>query len=94
MTEFVHPAPLGDSVQALVQRINSTLQTEKQCFVRPDELKRVWPSLADEHRENVVREFAEANGWRIFTYSRILGAMFVSGRDAGRPAPGGLANVQ
>ena len=67
-------------MQTLVQRISSTLQTEKQCFVRPDELKRIWPAVIDEQREEMVREFARENGWRIFTYSRVLGAMFVSER--------------
>ena len=68
-------------VDALVQRIKTTLETERQCFVRPEELKRVWPSLDDEHREPLVREFAQENGFRIFTYSRVLGAMFVSAKD-------------
>jgi len=65
-------------MQALAERIKSTFETQKHCFVRPDELKRVWPSLSDDDREQVVREFARENGWRIFTYSRVLGAMFVS----------------
>jgi hypothetical protein len=68
-------------MDALVQRITSTLETQKQCFVRPDELKRVWPSLTDDDREDAVREFARENGWRIFSYNRVLGAMFVSGRS-------------
>ena len=75
-------------MDALVQRIKATLETERQCFVRPDELKRVWPCLDDEHREPIVREFAQENGFRIFTYSRVLGAMFVSARnEAGRHEP-------
>ena len=61
----------------LAQRIELALQTEKQCFIRPDELKQVWPGLSEEQRENTVREFAREYGWQIFTYSRILGAMFV-----------------
>jgi hypothetical protein len=70
-------------MQVLVQQIQSALETEKHCFVRPEELKRVWPSLRDDDREQVVREFARENGWRVFTYSRVLGAMFVSEqRDA------------
>ena len=64
-------------MQVLVQQIQSALETQKHCFVRPDELKRVWPSLADQDREHIVREFAREHGWRIFTYSRALGAMFV-----------------
>jgi hypothetical protein len=66
-------------VQTLVQRIKETLERERQCFIRPEELKRVWPSIDDEERERRVREFAEENGFRIFTYSRVLGAMFVAG---------------
>ena len=61
----------------LAQRIESALETEKQCFIRPDELKRVWPNFSDDQRHEVVVEFAREHGWRIFTYSRILGAMFV-----------------
>ena len=66
-------------MQALVQQIESTLEIEKHCFVRPDELKRVWPSVAEQTREEVVRDFAREHGWRVFTYSRVLGAMFVRG---------------
>ena len=73
-------------MQLLVQRIESALLNERQCFVRPDELKRVWPNLSDEDRENVVREFARENGWRIFTYSRVLGAMFVRDASVSRTA--------
>ena len=61
----------------LAQRIELALQTEKQCFIRPDELKQVWPGFSDKQREDTVREFAREHGWQIFTYSRILGAMFV-----------------
>ena len=64
-------------MQMLVQKIESTLKTEEHCFVRPDDLRRVWPSVGEPNREDVVRQFAEEHGWRIFTYSRILGAMFV-----------------
>jgi hypothetical protein len=64
-------------MQVLVLRIKSALETEAHCFVRPEELKRVWPSLNDREREQTVRKFASDNGWRIFTYNRVLGAMFV-----------------
>lgn len=70
-------------VQALVQRIRSTLEIEKRCFVRPDELQRVWPSVDDEQREPLVREFARENGFQIYNYSRVLGAMFVPGSGEG-----------
>lgn len=66
----------------LAQQISSALETQRHCFVRPEELKRVWPSLGEEERESVVRDFAREHGWRIFTYSRVLGAMFV--REAGQ----------
>jgi hypothetical protein len=65
-------------MQALAEQIKSAFATQKHCFVRPDELRRVWPSLSEDEREQVVREFARENGWRIFTYSRVLGAMFVA----------------
>lgn len=68
-------------MQTLVQQIASALDTQKHCFVRPEELKRVWPSIGEEEREDLVRHFARKHGWRIFTYSRVLGAMFV--REAG-----------
>jgi len=70
-------------MQALAEQIRSTFESQKHCFVRPDELKRVWPSLTEEEREHFVREFAHENGWRIFTYSRVLGAMFVAEQPAG-----------
>jgi hypothetical protein len=65
-------------MQALAEQIRSTFETQRHCFVRPEELKRIWPTLHDEDREQIVREFARENGWRIFTYSRVLGAMFVA----------------
>jgi hypothetical protein len=64
-------------MQTLAREIESALQTQKCCFVRPEELQRVWPSVGAEHREHIVREFARDHGWRIFSYSRMLGAMFV-----------------
>jgi hypothetical protein len=68
-------------MEILVERIEAAIQTEKHCFVRPEELTRTWPSLGESEREQAVREFARQHGWKIFTYSRVLGAMFV--RDAG-----------
>lgn len=65
-------------MQVLAEQIRSAFATQKHYFVRPDELRRVWPSLSDEEREQRVGEFARENGWRVFTYSRVLGAMFVS----------------
>jgi len=64
-------------MQTLVQRIESGIEKEKVCFVRPDELHRVWPEFTEFERETVVRSFAHKHGWRVFTYSRALGAMFV-----------------
>lgn len=64
-------------MQLLEEEIESALQSQRQYFVRPDELRRVWPAMHDDEREQVVRQFAQEHGWRIFTYSRILGAMFV-----------------
>ena len=64
-------------MQMLVQEIAAALETQTHHFVRPSELKRVWPSVPDERRERIVRDFAREHGLRIFTYSRALGAMFV-----------------
>jgi hypothetical protein len=64
-------------MQMLVQQIESTLQTEKHCFIRPDELQRVWPHVNDYDRETAVRVFAREHGWSVFTYARGLGAMIV-----------------
>ena len=64
-------------MQTLALEIESALQTQKCCFVRPEELKRIWPSVGAEDREHIVREFAREHGWRIFSYNRTLGAMFV-----------------
>ncbi len=63
--------------RVLVHQIESALQSGKDCFVRPQELQRVWPAVADEERENIVRGFAREHGWRVFTSNRVLGAMFV-----------------
>jgi hypothetical protein len=64
-------------MQMLVQQIEEMIQTQKCCFVRPDELRRVWSSVRDDQREQIVREFAHEHGWRIFSYNAVLGAMFV-----------------
>jgi hypothetical protein len=64
-------------MQLLAQRIESVLQDERQCFIRPEQLHRVWPQIDDGQREQAVRDFAHEHGWRIFNYSRVLGAMFV-----------------
>lgn len=72
-------------MEILVQHIESVLQSQKHCFVRPEELYRVWPDIPDEQRESVVREFAHRHGWRIFSYGRALGAMFVSGTPMQQP---------
>jgi len=64
-------------MQMLVEHIETTLQARKDCFVRPQELQRVWPEIPDEQREGIVRDFARQHGWRIFTYSRALCSMFV-----------------
>ena len=69
-------------MELLAQQIGSILADEKYCFVRPDQLHRVWPDLGEAERENVVRHFADEHGWRIFTYSRVLGAMVVRGTSA------------
>jgi hypothetical protein len=72
-------------MEILVQQIKSALATQKECFVRPEELKRVWRSIADEKREHIVRKFATEHGWRIFTYNRVLGAMFVRNNGLNNP---------
>jgi len=64
-------------MQMLVQEIESMFQSQRHCFVRPDDLKRVWPSMTEQQRERLVSEFARDHGWRIFTYSRVFGAMFI-----------------
>jgi hypothetical protein len=76
-------------MQMLVQQIESTLQVEKACFVRPWELERVWPAIPDEERQNIVRDFAGKHGWRIFSYNRNLGAMFVQDRGRSNQADRG-----
>jgi hypothetical protein len=72
-------------MQMLVQEIESALENHRHFFLRPDDLKRLWPSGSEQEREDTVRDFAREHGWRIFSYSRALGAMFVGGpmaRDA------------
>lgn len=64
-------------MELLTQKIESTLQGASHCLVRPEELQRVWPNVPGERREQVVREFAHEHGWRVFSYNRALGAMFV-----------------
>jgi hypothetical protein len=64
-------------MQMLVEEIESMFKSQKHCFVRPDDLRRAWPSMTEQDRERVVGEFAREHGWRIFTYSRVFGAMFV-----------------
>lgn len=71
-------------MEILVHQIKSVLEKEKHCFVRPDQLHRVWPGIGDDERETTVRKFAREHGWQIFTYSRALGAMFVRDTPAGR----------
>jgi hypothetical protein len=66
-------------MQMLVQEIESMFESQKHCFVRPDDLKRAWPAMAEEDRERAINEFAREHGWRVFTYSRVFGAMFVRG---------------
>ena len=65
-------------MEQLVQQVESALQTQTYCFVRPDELQRVWPHVDETHREQVVREFAHQHGWRVFSYNRGVGAMIVA----------------
>ena len=64
-------------MQLLSQEIESALQIEKHCFVRPEQLERVWPQVGGDRLEKMVRDFAREHHWRIFYYSRALGAMFV-----------------
>lgn len=66
----------------LVQEIESALENHRHFFLRPDDIKHLWPSASEQQREQSVRDFAREHGWRIFTYSRALGAMFVGGRNA------------
>lgn len=68
-------------MQMLVQEIESALENHRHFFLRPDDIKHLWPSASEQQREQSVRDFAREHGWRIFTYSRALGAMFVGGRN-------------
>jgi hypothetical protein len=69
-------------VELLIQKIESTLQAQSHCLVRPEELERVWSNLPMDEREDRVREFAHEHGWRVFSYGRALGAMFVRDQSA------------
>jgi hypothetical protein len=69
-------------MELLTQKIESTLQTQSHCLVGPEELERVWPNLQMDQREDVVRKFAHERGWRVFSYNRALGAMFVRDESA------------
>jgi hypothetical protein len=70
------------TVELLTQKIESTLQAQSHCLVRPEELERVWPNLNMDEREDLVREFAHEHGWQVFSYGRALGAMFVPDQSA------------
>ena len=68
---------LSSVIEALVEQIESVLQKEKQCLVGSDDLRRVWPYIADQDRERIVCDFAKEHGWRILTYNRVVGAILV-----------------
>ena len=72
----------ADGMELLVQHVESALKTQRHCFVRPEELQRVWPHVGEAHREEVVREFAQQHGWRVFSYNRGVGAMIVAEQPA------------
>jgi hypothetical protein len=72
-------------MQMLVQEIESALENHRHFFLRPDDLRQLWPSASEQEREKNVRDFAREHGWRIFTYSRAIGAMIVGARNAEPP---------
>lgn len=74
-------------MELLLSDIQSKINADGRCFVRYSELVRVWPGLNEYDRESAVHAFAREHGWRVFAYSRALGAMFVAEGPVEVPHP-------
>jgi hypothetical protein len=59
----------------LEETISDRLKRKLLCLVPEEELRRVWPELEDQLSE--VERFAADRQWRVFSYIKGRGAIFV-----------------
>jgi hypothetical protein len=64
-----------DEVRLLERTISSRLERQYFCLVPEYELLRVWP--AEEDRLRKVEQFATERHWRLFSYIKGRGAIFI-----------------